>query len=329
MIFKVKSKKFTIILMGIIMLLAKSVASDLIDTLTSKTVDGIVHSVFDHACNIQLAKNRLVALISPKLPNYPSAIKLDIAENRMIRSIGFKTGMKAAVNKDEIKIPDINITILLTDVKVWDSSPLFLRSNISEEKLNENIEKIRDLILKYGKIEGVASILDVNAVDNNYKNFIINSVKRLAKGISDFDYKEISEASKRLIGLGPGLTPAADDFLLGILASLYYIGYYFGNHLENLKKIAGFIIYDLPGRTTFISEIMLRNGMKARFSEPIRDLMLAVIHTTSAQDKCINLLNIGGTSGSDCAAGIVWGGLLMFDIGKLTGGEENGPKISH
>jgi len=310
------------------MFLAKSIASDLSYILTSRTIDGIVHSVFDHACNIQLDKNRLVTLISPKLPNYPSAIKLDIAENRMIRSIGFKTGMKAAVNKDEIKIPDINITILLTGAKVWDSSPLFLRSNISEEKLNENIEKIRDLILKYGKIEGVASILDVNAVDNNYKNFIINSVKRLAKGISDFDYKEISEASKRLIGLGPGLTPAADDFLLGILASLYYIGYYFGNHLENLKKIAGFIIYDLPGRTTFISEIMLRNGMKARFSEPIRDLMLAVIHTTSVQDKCINLLNIGGTSGSDCAAGIVWGGLLMFDIGKLTGGEENGPKIS-
>nr|MBC8499438.1 hypothetical protein [Candidatus Atribacteria bacterium] len=50
MIFKVKSKKFIIILMGIVMLLAKSIASDLIDTLTSKTVDGIVHSVFDHAC---------------------------------------------------------------------------------------------------------------------------------------------------------------------------------------------------------------------------------------------------------------------------------------
>ena len=300
--------------MGIVMLLAKSIASDLIDTLTSKTVDGIVHSVFDHACNIQLDKNRLVTLISPKLLNYPSSIKLDIAENRMIRSIGFKTGMKAAVNKDEIKIPDINITILLTDVKVWDSSPLFLRSNISEEMLNENIEKIRDLTLKCGEIEGVASILDGNTIDNNYKNFVINSVKRLAKGISDFDCKEITEASKRLIGLGPGLTPAADDFLLGILASLYYMGYYFGNHLENLKKIAGFIIYDLPGRTTFISEIMLRNGMKARFSEPIRDLMLAVIHNTSVQDKCINLLNIGGTSGSDCAAGIVFGGVLMAKI---------------
>ena len=86
--------------MEIVMLSAKSISSDLIDTLTSKTVDGIVHSVFDHACNIQLDKNRLVTLISPKLLNYPSSIKLDITENRMIRSIGFKTGMKAAVNKD-------------------------------------------------------------------------------------------------------------------------------------------------------------------------------------------------------------------------------------
>lgn len=314
MIFKVKSKKIIIILMEIVMLSAKSIASDLIDTLTSKTVDGIVHSVFDHACNIQLEENNLVTLISPKLPNYPAAIKLDIAENRMIRSIGFKTGMKSVINKDEIKMPEICISIKLSGAKVWDSSPLFLRSNISEEMLNKNIEKIRDLILKCGEIEGVASILDGNKVDNNYKNFIINPVKRLAKGISNFDYKEITEASKRLIGLGPGLTPAADDFLLGILASLYYMGYYFGNHLENLKKIAGFIIYDLPGRTTFISEIMLRNGMKARFSEPIRDLMLAVIHNTAVQDKCLNLLNIGGTSGSDCAAGIVFGGVLMTKV---------------
>jgi len=57
-----------------------------------------------------------------------------------------------------------------------------------------------------------------------------------------------------------------------------------------------------------------KNGMKARFSEPIRDLMLAVVHNTSIYDKCINLLNIGGTSGSDCAAGIVFGGALMTKV---------------
>ncbi|RXG65667.1 DUF2877 domain-containing protein, partial [Candidatus Atribacteria bacterium 1244-E10-H5-B2] len=249
--------------MGIVMLLAKSIASDLIDTLTAKTVEGIVHSVFDQACNIQLDRNSLVTLISSKLPNYPAAIKLDVAEDQKLCSFGFKVGMKAVINKDEIKIPEICISIKLTGAKVWDSSPLFFRSTVSEEILNKNIEKIRDLTLKYGEMEGIASILDGDKVANHYKDFIINSVKRLTRGISDFDYKEITEASKRLIGLGPGLTPAADDFLLGILASLYYIGYYFGNHLENLKKIAGFMIYDLPGRTTFISEIMLRSGMKA------------------------------------------------------------------
>ncbi len=296
------------------MLLAKSIASDLIDTLTAKTVEGIVHSVFDQACNIQLDRNSLVTLISSKLPNYPAAIKLDITEDQKLCSIVFKAGMKAVTNKDEIKMPEVCISIKLTGAKVWDSSPLFFRSTVSEEILNKNIEKIRDLTLKYGEMEGIASILDGDKVANHYKDFIINSVKRLTRGISDFDYKEITEASKRLIGLGPGLTPAVDDFLLGILASLYYIGYYFGNHLENLKKIAGFMIYDLPGRTTFISEIMLRSGMKARFSEPIRDLMLAVIHNTSVQDKCINLLSIGETSGSDCAAGIVFGGALMAKV---------------
>lgn len=296
------------------MLLAKSVASDLNDTLTSKTVEGIVHSVFDQVCNIQLDRNSLVTLISSKLPNYPAAIKLDIAEDQKLCSFGFKVGMKAVINKDEIKMPEVCISIKLTGAKVWDSSPLFLKPAISEGTLYENIEKIRKLTLEYGKMEGIASILDGDKVANHYKDFIIDSVKRLAKGISNSDYKEITEASKRLIGFGPGLTPAADDFLLGMLASLYYIGYYFGNHLENLKKIAGFMIYDLPGRTTFISEIMLRNGMKARFSEPIRDLMLAVTNSNSINDECVSLLNIGGTSGSDCAAGIVFGGVLMAKV---------------
>lgn len=299
------------------MLLAKSVASDLNDILTSETVDGIVHSVFDQACNIQLDRNSLVTLISSKLPNYPATIKLDVAEDQKLCSFGFKAGMKAIVNKDEIKIPEVCISIKITGAKVWDSAPLFLRPTISEEALYENIEKIRELILEYGKTEGIASILNGDEVDNNYKDFIIDSVKKLAKGIKYNDYKMITEASKRLIGLGPGLTPATDDFLLGIMASLYYIGHYFGNHLENLKKIAGFMISDLLGRTTLISEIMLKNGMRARFNEPIRDLMLAITNSTSINDKCMKLLNIGGTSGSDCAAGIVFGGLLMIKVKRL------------
>jgi hypothetical protein len=310
------------------MLLAKSVASDLIDILTSKTVEGIVHSVFDHACNIQLGRNRLITLISSKLPSYPSAIKLDFAEDRMIRSIGFKKGMKVAVNKDEIKIPAININILLTDSDVWDSSPLFLPPLIPKETLHEDLEKIWKLTLKYGTMEGVASVLDKDQKFNCWVNFVMDSLNKLPAEIKCFNYKMISEITRHLIGLGPGLTPAADDFLLGIIASTYYIGYYFGNRFESLKKITNAMISGLAGRTTLISEIMLKNGIQARFCEPLKELMVALISGTFVDEKCLALLNTGGTSGSDCAAGIVWGGLLMFDIGKLTGGEKNGRKIS-
>ncbi len=310
------------------MLLTKSVASDLIDTLTSKTIDGIVHSVFDHACNIQLGENVLITLISPNLPNYPAAIRLDIAEDRMIRSIGFKVGMKVAVNKDEIKIPAININILLADADVWDSSPLFLHPVIPKETLHEDLEKIWKLTLKYGTMEGVASVLDKDQKFNCWVNFIIDSLNKLPAEIKCNNYKMISEISRHLIGLGPGLTPAADDFLLGIIASIYYIGHYFGNRFENLKKITNAMISGLAGRTTLISEVMLKNGVRARFCEPLKELMVALISGTFVDEKCLRLLNTGGTSGSDCAAGIVWGGLLMFDFGKLTGEEKNGCNIS-
>ena len=311
------------------MLLAKFVASDLHDTITCETVDGLVHSVFDHACNIQLDKNSLVILISPKLPNYPSAIKLDISEDQKLCSMGFKSGMKVKVNKEEIKIPDIPISILFTGARVWDSSPLFLKPTASEEMLYEDIETIWKLTLKYGKIDGIASILNKGEKYNRYVNFIIDSLKELFIGIRCYNYNMISETTNHLIGFGPGLTPAADDFLIGLMASIYYIGHYFGNQFESLKKITDAIISDLTGKTTLISEIMLKNGVWARFCEPLRELMISLINGTFVNEKCLALLNIGGTSGSDCAAGIVWGGLLMFDIGKLTEGEENVRKISH
>ena len=300
------------------MLLAKSVASDLIDILTVRTVDGIVHSVFDHACNIQLDKNNLITLISSKLPNYPSAIKLDIAEDQNLYSIGFKIGMKSVINKEEIKVPEACIAIKLTGAGIWDSSPLFVKSAISEEILEKNIENLRKLTLEYGKTEGLASILAEKSLNNNYKDFVINSIKKLENGIKHFDCKTVTEASDQLIGFGPGLTPAADDFLLGVMASLYYIGNYFCNSLGILQEIAGSVVSNLQGRTTLVSEIMLRNSSQARFCEPVKDLMLALVSKTSVHEESINLLDIGETSGSDIISGIVTGGLIMLDTKKFT-----------
>jgi hypothetical protein len=59
--------------------------------------------------------------------------------------------------------------------------------------------------------------------------------------------------------------------------------------------------------------------------------MLAITNSNSINDECVNLLNIGGTSGSDCAAGIVFGGALMAKtkILKQVGEEKNGFKISY
>ena len=310
------------------MLPVKSIASDLSDILTSKTIDGTIHSVFDQACNIQLDEHNLITFISSELPDYPSAIKLNIAQNQKLSSLGFKKGMKVFLNKDEIRIPDISFSIKLTGAKIWDSSPLFARSKVSEEVLKKNIKDIRKLTLEYGKIGGMASVIIVEkCVNNSYKDFVIESIEKLESGIKHFDCKTITEASNGLIGFGPGLTPAADDFLLGVMASLYYIGKYFGNHLRILKKITGSIIINFHGRTTLVSEVILRNGSKARFSELIKDLMLALVNKTTVYEECINLINTGETSGSDIISGIVFGGLAMLDLKQFKGKRENVCKI--
>jgi hypothetical protein len=107
---------------------------------------------------------------------------------------------------------------------------------------------------------------------------------------------EVAEATRLLAGLGPGLTPAGDDYLLGIMAALGLIGR--SNLAQEIAEAA------LP-RTTLLSGAFLRAAEKGLFAEEWHRLVEALLQgkEQATAEACERLSHWGATSGRAALAG--------------------------
>jgi Protein of unknown function (DUF2877) len=107
------------------------------------------------------------------------------------------------------------------------------------------------------------------------------------------------EAVQGLIGLGPGLTPSGDDFLIGALSALDAIG-----ERESHAATARAIVEVLPGLTTPLSACLLRAAAAGHVGENLhRIVSLIMIGRVDAAIAAAG--KIGHSSGWDMMAGIL------------------------
>jgi len=107
------------------------------------------------------------------------------------------------------------------------------------------------------------------------------------------------EAVQGLIGLGPGLTPSGDDFLVGALAVLAALG-----ESDARAAIARAILETLPGLTTPLSGCFLRAAAAGHVGENLHRL-ISLIMTGDLDAAVATAQKIGHSSGWDMTAGIL------------------------
>ncbi|WP_141726214.1 oxamate carbamoyltransferase subunit AllH family protein, partial [Actinacidiphila rubida] len=109
-----------------------------------------------------------------------------------------------------------------------------------------------------------------------------------------------------LLGLGPGLTPAGDDFLTGLclVAALP------GSAQASLVPVVRDLASARPERTTDLSLATLLEAADARARAELLDILRLVAHTAAPGElhaAARALLAIGHTSGSDTLSGLAAG----------------------
>lgn len=121
------------------------------------------------------------------------------------------------------------------------------------------------------------------------------------------------EVAAWLIGRGPGLTPAGDDFLMGWLYALWAKdeGRGTGDEGRGTLPSPQSLVPTPHSRTTTLSAAYLQAASQGEAAETWHNLVAALTQPSSEERLTAAaqaILAIGHTSGADALAGFVWAG---------------------
>ena len=132
-------------------------------------------------------------------------------------------------------------------------------------------------------------------------------IKGLLNALQDGDRSGIRESAALLAGLGPGLTPAGDDYLVGLMAGLRVWPGPLENSGLSPEEVCQIILEATEGRTTLLSRAFLRSAKEGLFGENWHELLAALARgeTIGIQRAARRILSSGATSGADALAGFL------------------------
>ncbi|MCF6734261.1 DUF2877 domain-containing protein [Blastococcus sp. KM273129] len=112
------------------------------------------------------------------------------------------------------------------------------------------------------------------------------------------DLEAALRTATRLIGLGPGLTPAGDDVVAGTIAGLVLLGH------PAAQRFAAGVCSTAGGRTTELSRALLRHAAAGQVSGEYAAVLRGLVGERPLAPAIARLLATGATSGRAMALGL-------------------------
>jgi len=306
---------------------AQSIGLSAADRIQIQGKIGLIHSIFQRVINITVLENRLISLVGQEVGQGPLNILVDIPYHINLLTIGLKKGDIVRRISESIVIGENVILISTQWTGLWEPKRKFQASLQPLKTIMANIEIMRTVALDSNHLSGLGELIPFTHSSGfkDSKTKKLGSVSRLAlphissmlKAIKSGHSHDIIRITKHLVGLGPGLTPAADDMLLGLMISMLYFSENFNKTSIDIKKINKDIISIISGRTTIISEEFLREASVGKVNEGVASLMedLLTSRQKELENSVRNVLDLGGTSGTDTVFGVILGShLMLIDI---------------
>ena len=258
---------------------AIAIAQPLLQSLHAKPFVGAVASRYARACNLVDGQGRVIALTLPALGNGPFSIIVGADSGRFME---LKPGQRADVDAKRIIVGDWHIP--LTNTWIWDATlPAIGQLQIGPE--------IAAIFYPFAQWLACAAATPVAAA-------MTRLLARGARALYDAleQGSDLAEAARQLAGLGHGLTPAGDDYLVGVMAALW---------LLDDRDRAAFIAQGAAPHTTTLSSAFLLAAAQGQFVEPWHRLAHALAGKRAAECSAAvqRITEIGASSGRDALAG--------------------------
>lgn len=283
------------------MILAKSGDSRFVDRIQIGAFHGIVHSTFSRTLNILCTDSEdLYTVACRNLDNAPNTL---IAGFENLSSFEIVIGDRVYSSTNLLQIGH-RLTVSTVNAEKW-------RCTLSEypknsEKLIANLSIMKQYIDNFGKGGGM---IKAHWPQNSFEE----EVTRLLQERSEAFLCELNanrrenalQVAQSLLGLGPGLTPSGDDFLVGLFAVMNLKGC----PLQAYSYLCHEILSKAHQYTNEISLASLKQAACGHVRDSIANLINTLGYGTPEQllSSLTTVLGIGSSSGTDIAMGIYSG----------------------
>jgi hypothetical protein len=182
-----------------------------------------VLAVFERACNLVNERGQLLSLVGPELEMGPFALVVELGNGRFTDTI--TPNATVIIQPDRQQLKAGNLTLHWHGAKRWQPRPAW--KSVGPDKLAEHLPSLRRLLVANAPAGSLAMILldDGPAGDSPTAASLLATARPaihwLLQGLLTGDVVACRVATRKLAGLGGGLTPAGDDFLVGAIYALW------------------------------------------------------------------------------------------------------------
>lgn len=261
-----------------------------------------VHSVFPRACNIETDSGELVTLLAAGSGNAPHAIRCAAPFAPPSRRL--RQGQPASLDGPILQVPAAHLVVDFSRAAVWNGS-------VAAASPGLNGAEVQRALRHQAPDQGVAPALFSSsrphaALQRALAARMAQTLPMLAHATAKGDAGAVVSALSALVGLGPGLTPAGDDFIVGYLAALW-------SRSRREPGIAALLcaiatpVGQMSLLTNAISRQMLLDALQGQFAERLTDVVRCICEGGDVARASVRALEVGHSSGADALCGLLFG----------------------
>lgn len=275
-----------------------------------------VHSVFRRACNLESEHGELMTLLGVEAANLPRGLRCAPAGVSFAQWLC--PGQPALIDRGVLHVPEARLRVEFFGAPVWHCGRVSI--DLRERAVAPAVERLRRALCAHPAASGFAPLLSsAGGAQSSLERSIAARLHRalpvLARGLGQRRADEAAWALAQLAGLGVGLTPSGDDFIVGFLAALWGRGAVERGTRTLLEELAT-PLTRLAFRSHAISRQQLIDAVHGRFAQHLVELMQALSRGGDVEAHAGRVLRSGHSSGADTVLGLLFGLLPGAVIGQ-------------
>ena len=293
---------------------ANAACSRLAQFAISDARTGSVHSVFDHAVNLEFGE-RLISVLAQRrgLVPYGCTVKCECA----FPAMGVAQGMGARLENGRIALAN-GLTIDLKKALAVDLAVDSIAKADTDNASSFALQQVINLLQAEGGTDGL-SVLVTDAGTNVYADILRPRLPVLFSAVQARDEAAAIAAVTRIAGCGIGLTPSSDDLLTAYFITIRLLSRF--GRMRDARPLLPSLAEAAARKTNRISGAFLINSGDGLASEDFLSLLKHVFFTADAEavsDAARRVSQFGSTSGRDMLTGLVLA-IQHHDGGKNSG----------